>query len=114
MIKPDTVSSFRTEDNKENAATGHTSSQKDAAIASTSSGIGGKKLSAKPSKTDQVLTYLKASVSTLAEKPHSFPLLCCFTSYAFHAGPPLQDKAAAELHNENRVYKKQLIGLLAR
>ncbi len=70
-----------------------------------------KKLTSKPSKADQVLTYLKNSVSTCLGQPVTSVFLLHSGLHACHL---LQDKVATEIHNENRVYKKQLIGLLAK
>ncbi len=90
--------------------TGKNSSQVTEPLPSTS-GVS-KKLTAKPSKTDQVLTYLKASVSILSR---SFRGFCSqFSILGIHACCLMQDKAAADMHKENRTYKKQLIGLLAK
>lgn len=118
MIKPATISSFRADNNKENkrAADNETkvmADQVNDAIPSTSGVVTNKKLTSKPSRTDQVLTYLKALVCTSGSKRKWLTLLLTCHS-GVHACCLLQDKVAAEIHNENRVYKKQLIGLLAK
>ncbi len=61
MIKPDTISSFRTEESKENQMKQDTDSNasSDMVMPSTS---GTKKLTLKSMKTDQVITYLTKSV----------------------------------------------------
>ncbi len=38
----------------------------------------------------------------------------CACTHMTHACVPLQDKAAEAIHNKNRIYKRQLIGLLAK
>ncbi len=61
MIKPDTISSFRTEENKENQMKQDTDSNasSDVVMPSTS---GMKKLTSKSMKMDQVISYLTKSV----------------------------------------------------
>ena len=61
MIKPDTISSFRTEENKENQMKQDTDSNasSDVVMPSTS---GTKKLTSKSTKMDQVISYLTKSV----------------------------------------------------
>ncbi len=61
MIKPDTISSFCTEENKENQMKQDTDSNasRDVLMPSTS---GTKKLSSKSMKMDQVISYLTKSV----------------------------------------------------
>ncbi len=69
MIKPDTISSMRPSEEKDTAVPANADSQKPQPLLLGSTN---KKLSLKASKTDQVLTYLKNSVSTTRKCPSSF------------------------------------------
>ncbi len=111
MIKPHTISSVKPAESKENTLPASTSSDMvQLSVSST------KKLSGKTNKTDQVLTYLKASMSCelWAVHMHNHVLLFFVSSNQTHACVAPQDKAAADMHSENRIYKRQLIGLLAK
>ncbi len=110
-IKPDTITSFSPSkidtDGKDDTQSPVAS--QDAVVPSSC-----KKLISKTNQADKVLTYLKASVSMyqLVGACH----FCVIVTITFLGDPVLsvQDEAAKEMHKENKVMKKQLIGLLAK
>ncbi len=117
MIQPDTISSLAADDKvpeTSSAPSSQPSSVQDAVVPSTS-GSQGKKLSCKTNQSDRVLAYLKASVSTCCLNVQlSVSSLDCLISMSEGHKITLQDKAAADTQKQNNMYKRQLIGLLAK
>ncbi len=117
MIQPDTISSLAADDKvpeTSSAPSSQPSSVQDAVVPSTS-GSQGKKLSCKTNQSDHVLAYLKASVSTCClDVQLSVSSLDCLILMSEAHEITLQDKAAADAQKQNNMYKRQLIGLLAK
>lgn len=120
MIQPQTILSLAvTPDDKvpegNSAPSSQASSAHDAVVPSTS-GSQSKKLTCKMNQSDRVLAYLKASVSTRhREVPLTLLILVgCLILISDAQHVTLQDKAAQEAQKENNMYKRQLIGLLAK
>ena len=117
MIQPDTISSLAAEDKvpeTSSTSSSQPSSLQDAVVPSISASQG-KKLSCKTNQSDRVLAYL-ASVGTFQGVTCTFILFCVmvYMSVQCTVYVTLQDKAAADAQKENSVYKRQLIGLLAK
>ena len=112
-IKPDTILSFGAskDNNTKPDEQSPSASQQDAVVPSST-----KKLTSKMNQSDKVLTYLKASVRVLTVVCWKlFPFVTKHLWVAKHSVIFCeQDAAAKEMHDKNKVMKKQLIGLLAK